>query len=452
MGSAHSGTSWLVDPDMSPTETFPSEPIEAVAARVRAGVLDPVLLVQQALGRAEQAADLNAVVHLDAEAAIAAARLVARDPHGALAGIPILVKEIIEVAGLPYRCGSTVFEDRIGQRDAEVVRRAAVEGAIVLGLTHSHEFAYGCTGTSNRVGPCRNPSDRSRIAGGSSAGSAAAVAAGIVSLALGTDTSGSVRLPAALCGVVGVKPTRGTLPLDGIFPLAASLDHVGVFTRSVTDAHYAVRVLAGVDASVPAEDVSALPTIAVVANLEAMECALEVRCAYDAVLAAVFTAGAPRLDVDLPGWSPMVNAVIDIQGPEAAAVHAELLAVRADNYQPDVRQKLRAAMEVPGWRYVKARAQAIAARADITRCLTGCDALVMPTVPIVAPGLDADEVQVRDLLLRNTRPASLTGHPAISIPIPAQGGMPVGLQVIAADNRRAFMVARWIEQLLRAGS
>jgi len=148
----------------------------------------------------------------------------------------------------------------------------------------------------------------------------------------------------------------------------------------------------------------------------------------------------------------MVNAVIDIQGPEAAAVHAELLAVRADNYQPDVRQKLRAAMEVPGWRYVKARAQAIAARADITRCLTGCDALVMPTVPIVAPGLDADEVQVRDLLLRNTRPASLTGHPAISIPIPAQGGMPVGLQVIAADNRRAFMVARWIEQLLRAGS
>jgi len=431
---------------------FPSEPIETVAARVRAGELDPVLLVQEALNRAEKAADLNAVVHLDAAAAIDSARLVARDRRGALAGIPILVKEIIEVAGLPFRCGSTVFEDRIGQRDAEVVRRAGAEGAIVIGLAHSHEFAYGCTGTSNRAGPCRNPADLSRMAGGSSAGSAAAVAAGVVSLALGTDTSGSVRLPAALCGVVGAKPARGTLPLDGVFPLAASLDHVGVLTRSATDAEYAVRILSGADATVPEEPVSGFPTVGVVANLEALDCAPEVRVAFEAALAAVFAAGAPMFDVELPDWATMVAAVSDIQGPEAAAVHAELLAAQADDYQADVRNKLWAAMEVPGWRYVWARAQAGAVRRDVTRALSSCDAVVMPTVPIVAPGLDEDEIQVRDLLLRNTRPPSLTGLAAISIPIPSGGGLPVGLQVVAIDNRRAFRVARWIEQVVAARS
>lgn len=435
---------------MPPAESL--ESLESVATRVRRGELDPVGLVEEALTRAENAADLNAVVHMNAEAAIDAARLVARDRRGALAGIPILVKEVIEVADLPFRCGSIVFEDRVGQRDAEVVRRAGAEGAIVIGLAHSHEFAYGCTGTSNRVGPCRNPADLSRIAGGSSAGSAAAVAAKVVTLALGTDTSGSVRLPAALCGVVGAKPARGTLPLDGVFPLAAKLDHVGVLTRSVTDASYAVRVLAGMDASVPEDSVTRFPMVGVVANPEALECAPEVRRAYDAVLAAVFAAGAPIVEVELPDWATMAAAVVDTQGPEAAAVHADLLAARADDYQPDVRNKLWAAMEIPGWRYVWARSHAAVVRAEVTRCLTSCDAIVMPTVPIVAPSLEEDEVQVRDLLLRNTRTASLTGHAAISIPLPSNGGLPVGLQVVAADDRRAFRVARWIEQVVEAAT
>lgn len=428
------------------------ESIESTAARVRAGELDPVELVERALARAEQEAGLNAVVHLDAEAAIDSARLVGRDRRGALAGIPILVKEIIEVAGLPFRCGSKVFEDRVGQRDAEIVRRAGAAGAIVIGLSHSHEFAYGCTGTSNRAGPCRNPADPSRIAGGSSAGSAAAVAAGIVTLALGTDTSGSIRLPAALCGVVGVKPARGTLPLDGVFPLSTSLDHVGLFTRSVGDADYAVRVLSGANLTVAPEPHGGFPTVGVVSNPEALECAPEVWQAYDAVLGAVFTAGAPMFDVAMPDWLSMIDAVVDTQGPEAAAVHAELFAVQADDYQPDVRSKLWAAMEVPGWRYLWARDQAVTIRAEINNSLTSCDALLLPTAPIVAPDLDEDEVQVRDLLLRNTRPASLTGHPAISIPLRTKGGLPVGLQVIAADDRSAFRVARWIEQVLESAT
>ncbi|MBA3339755.1 MAG: amidase [Geodermatophilaceae bacterium] len=429
----------------------PAESIQSVAARVRAGELDPVLLVEQALAEAENAVELNAVVHLDADAAIDAARLVARDRRGALAGIPILVKEIIEVAGLPFRCGSTIFADRIGERDAEVVRRAGAEGAIVIGLAHSHEFAYGCTGTSNRVGPCRNPADLSRIAGGSSGGSAAAVAAGIVALSLGTDTSGSVRLPAALCGVVGAKPSRGTLPLDGVFPLAGSLDHVGVFTRSVADADYAVGVLSGVDPPNGGGLVSGFPKVGVVANPEARDCAPEVQRAFDEVLAAVFMAGAPMVDVELPDWSSMISAVIDTQGPEAAAVHSDLFGARADDYSADVRDKLRAAAKIPGWRYVRARSDAIVAQQEVARCLASCDAVLMPTTPIVAPDLTENEISVRDLLLCNTRFASLTGHAAISIPMPSDAGLPVGLQVVAANNHRAFMVARWIEHILAGG-
>lgn len=429
-----------------------AESIESVAARVRAGELDPVALVEQALTRAERAAGLNAVVYLDAEAALDSARLVARDRRGALAGIPILVKEVIEVAGLPFRCGSTLFADRIGQRDAEVVRRAGAEGAIVIGLAHSHEFAYGCTGTSNRAGPCHNPADPSRIAGGSSSGSAAAVAAGVVSLALGTDTSGSIRLPAALCGVVGVKPARGTLPLDGVFPLSTSLDQVGVITRSVADADYAVGVLAGLGTRADAQGSSPFPTVGVVANAEALDCAPDVWQAFDAALSAVFRAGAPMFDVQLPDWGAMIDAVTDTQGPEAAAAHAELFATQASLYQPDVRDKLWAAMQIPGWRYIWSRAHAVIARDEASASLASCDAVVLPTVPIVAPGLHEDEIQTRDLLLRNTRPASLTGHAAISIPLPTGGGLPVGLQVIAADNRRAFQVARWIEQVLAAGA
>ena len=428
---------------------LPVESLQSLARRVRAGEVDPVLIVEEALARAEKAADLNAVVHLDAEAAIDAARMVARDRRGALAGIPILVKEVIEVAGLPFRCGSNVFADRVGQRDAEVVRRAGAEGAIVIGLAHSHEFAYGCTGTSNRAGPCRNPADLRRMAGGSSAGSAAAVAAGVVALALGTDTSGSVRLPAALCGVVGVKPTQGTLPLDGVFPLSESLDHVGLFTRSVADADYALRVLAGLDASLPV-GTSGFPTLGVVANPEAMDCSAEVGQAFDELIAAVFTAGAPMVDVELPDWGSMVAAVVDTQGPEAAAVHADLFAASPDAYQPDVRDKLRAAAEIPGWRYVRARADAAAMTVEVTRSLRLCDAVLMPTVPVVAPGLDENELHLRDVLLRNTRPASLTGHAAISVPIPTHGGLPIGVQVVAVDNRRAFMVARWIEEVLAA--
>jgi Asp-tRNA(Asn)/Glu-tRNA(Gln) amidotransferase A subunit family amidase len=405
------------------------EPIGTLAARVRAGELDPAELAERAIARARSAADLNAVVHLDENAARHA------PTDGPLAGIPVLVKEIIAVQGWPFTCGSAVFAGRIADRDAEIVRRLRAAGAVLIGLTHSHEFAYGCTGTSNVNGPCRNPHDPTRITGGSSSGSAAAVAAGIVPLALGTDTAGSVRIPAALCGAVGALPARGTLPADGVFPLSRTLDRVGVLAASVADAHYAVNALSG-HAIIPAE-----PSRLGVLSTDAPEA---FRSTLDALTGVTFT------EVDWPQWTDLAQAAFDIQGPEAAAIHADRT---RDGYQPDVVERLRVAAEVPGWRYVKAREQSARLATELGALLSTMDALIMPTSPITAPPIDADEVDgqsVRDLLLQNNRPLNATPYPALSVPIPT-AGLPLGIQVIAADNHKAFGVAQWLERTLSRG-
>jgi aspartyl-tRNA(Asn)/glutamyl-tRNA(Gln) amidotransferase subunit A len=423
--------------------------IQSIAARVRAGELDPVELTEQALASAVAAAGLNAVVHLDPTGARRTARAVRTGP---LAGVPLLVKEIIAVAGLPYRCGSAVFAGRTASEDAEVVRRARAAGAVVIGLSHSHEFAYGCTGTSNAAGPCRNPHDPARMTGGSSSGSAAAVGAGVVPLALGTDTAGSVRIPAALCGVVGALPERGTLPADGVFPLSVSLDRVGVLTTSVTDARYAVAVLSG--AALPAEPVAA-PRLGAVGDPALLDCAADVAQAYAGALEKFVAAGATLVEVRPPGWAELTAVAFDLQGPEAAAAHSALGARSAD-YQPDVRERLRVAAGVPGWSYVRARDRMAELSGALGHLLSTVDAMVLPTVPITAPPLDAVYAEtaagaqpVRDLLLRNNRALNVTGYPALSLPIPAPG-LPVGLQVIATGNRKAFDVAEWLERAVRS--
>ncbi|MGC4936875.1 amidase [Kribbella sp. DT2] len=414
--------------------------LEEIAAQVRSGQLDPAQLVEQAVARARETAALNAVVHLDEEGAKAAAAW--HDRQGPLAGVPVLVKEIVEVEGLPFRCGSAAM-DEVGRHDAEIVRRVRAAGAIVIGLSHSHEFAYGCTGTSNRAGPCRNPHDPERMTGGSSSGAGAAVAAGIVPLAIGTDTAGSVRIPAALCGVVGFKPAYGTLPADGVFPLAQSLDHLGVLTATVADAAYALAALTN---SLPTAPSVTPPRLGVVTN---REYDAEVAEAWAAGLARLQTAGAMTEPVDLPDG--ITRTAIDLQGPEAVANHAGR---DTDAYQPDVRLRLKEAAEIPAWRYVQARRDAETIRAQVKTLLDRYDAVVLPTVPLVAPLISAvadlqDSTAVRVQLMRNTRLGNLTGFPAISVPLPVRG-LPVGLQVVARDNETAAATAGWIAGRLAA--
>lgn len=390
-------------------------------------------LVEDALARAADAADLNAVVHLDVRGAREAAA--AHDRTGALAGVPVLVKEIVEVAGLPYRCGSASM-DAVGRQDADVVRRLRAAGAIVIGLSHTHEFAYGCTGTSNRVGPCRNPHDPSRMTGGSSSGSAAAVAAGVVPLAIGTDTAGSVRTPAALCGVVGFKPSYGTLPTDRVFPLSQSLDHVGVLTRTAADAAYAMNVLGGVG-----ELPQRRPRLGVATNPEYLQVTPEVRTAWSAALDLL-----DPVEVELPDWSASFSTAANLQGPEAVANHHGR---SQDRYQPDVRQRLLEASRVQPADYERAKEEAVRITAAVDAVLQQVDAVLTPTVLTTAPPITAADttdggLEVRGQLLNNTRLANLTRHAAVSLPIPADG-LPVGLQIIAASNEQAAAVACWIE-------
>lgn len=405
--------------------------LEEIASGVRDGALDPVQLVEDALQRAADAADLNAIVHLDVDGARKVAA--AHDRTGALAGVPVLVKEIIEVEGLPYRCGSGSM-DEVGQQDAEVVRRLRAAGAIVIGLSHTHEFAYGCFGTSNRVGPCRNPHDPSRMTGGSSSGSAAAVAAGVVPLALGTDTAGSVRIPAALCGVVGFKPSYDTLPTDRVFPLSKSLDHVGVLTRTAADAAYVLNVLAGVAVRPPRK-----PRLGVVTNPEYLQLTPAVSSAWSAAL-KTFEA----VEVQLPDWSTSYSTAANIQGPEAVASHRGR---SQDLYQPDVRLRLLEASQVQPADHERAKGDAARITAELDAVLAGVDAVLTPTVLTTAPLITAAAdggLDVRRQLMNNTRLVNLTRHAAVSLPIPADG-LPVGLQVIAASNEQAAAVACWIE-------
>lgn len=403
--------------------------LERTAAAVRAGELDPVALVEQALQRAADAEKLNAIVHLDVEGALRAAKQATRGP---LAGIPVLVKEIIEVEGLPFRCGSASMHG-VAVKDADVVRRLRAAGAVVIGLSHSHEFAYGCTGTSNRVGPCLNPHDLARMTGGSSSGAGAAVAAGVVPLAIGTDTAGSVRMPAALCGVVGYKPARDTLSADGVFPLAQSLDTVGLLTATVADAVYAMEALSGQ----PATSELGTPRLGVATNPEYRDHSPEVAEVWSRALAKLET-----VEVELPDWNETQQAGVDLQGPEAVANH---IGRSTDAYQPDVRQRLLEAAETPAWRYVQARAAAADLTKQLSDLLQQVDAVLLPTIPVVAPLLDATDA--RPSLMRHVRLPNITGHPAISIPLKTTG-LPVGLQLIARDNQKAGAVAAWIESQL----
>lgn len=407
--------------------------LREIAAGVRNGSLDPAQLVEDALTRAAEVAELNAVVHLDVAGARRAAA--AHDRTGALAGVPVLVKEIIEVEGLPYRCGS-VSMDGTGQQDADVVRRLRAAGAIVIGLSHTHEFAYGCTGTSNRVGPCRNPHDPTRMTGGSSSGSAAAVAAGVVPLAIGTDTAGSVRIPAALCGVVGFKPSYNTLPTNHVFPLSQSLDHVGVLTRTAADAAYALGALAGL--TVPG---ATTPRLGVVTNPEYLQLSREVHIAWTAALKTFDTVG-----VQLPDWEHSFSTAANLQGPEAMANHGGR---SRELYQPDVQQRLREAAQVQSADYERAKGQEAAITAELDALFQRVDAVLTPTVLTTAPLITAADtadggLEVRKQLLNNTRLANLTRHAAVSLPLPADG-LPVGLQIIASSNEKAAAVACWIE-------
>ncbi|MFI2263274.1 amidase [Streptomyces tubercidicus] len=431
----------MANRELSPVELAASvlERIEAVEGRLGAYVAVAGVAAQESAARAERE--------------IAAGRY-----RGPLHGIPFGLKDLIDVAGLPTTAGSRVREGHIAQADSAVARRLSDAGAVLLGKTHTHEFAYGLTTPQTR-----NAWDQSRIAGGSSGGSAVAVAAGAATFALGTDTGGSIRVPAALNGVVGLKPTYGLISRQGVTSLSWSLDHVGPLTRTVRDAALVLPALAGQDSEAPAGGGTArrpgypLPQEG---DLRGLRIGVPANYYFDRVSPAVETAvrraltqmsdlGAELVEIEIP-MARYVQAIQwGLMVPEATAYHERALRSVPELYAPDVRVLLEAGELMSAGDYLRAQRARTLMRQAWGRVLDQVDVIAAPTVPMTAAEAGQDTVEwpdgttesVSDAYVRLSAPANITGIPALTLPVGRDhAGLPIGMQLMGPPRGEVLVL------------
>jgi aspartyl-tRNA(Asn)/glutamyl-tRNA(Gln) amidotransferase subunit A len=370
--------------------------------------------------------------------------------RGALHGVPVGIKDLFDVAGVPNTMGSKILRDNIPETDATVVARLKEAGAIVLGKHNLHEFAFGITSENPHFGVVRNPWNIERVPGGSSGGTAAAVAAGLCAGGLGSDTGASIRAPASFCGIVGLKPTYGRVSRAGALPLAWSLDHAGPLARSVADCALLLQAIAGSDARDPATSTEAVPDF-----LAALEQGLagirlgipreyffevvepDVERLVDEAVATLEQLGAQVHEVSLPHVMHAQVAGNVIMSTEAAAWHADWLRERPQDYGADVLQRIRAGLLVHATEYLHSQQMRTLIQGDFASAFSQVDVVLSPTVPLVAPPIGRTleaggplNVPPRAIANRATVPCNLTGMPAISVPCGFSSGLPVGLQIM----------------------
>jgi aspartyl-tRNA(Asn)/glutamyl-tRNA(Gln) amidotransferase subunit A len=374
---------------------------------------------------------------------------------GRLAGIPVAVKDLFQTAEVRTTAGSLFFKDNVPSSDAVVVAKIRDAGGIIIGKTNTHEIALGVTTVNPHFGTCRNPWDEERIPGGSSGGSAVAVAAGMALAAVGTDTGGSIRIPASLCGVVGLKPTFGRVSLRGVFPLSWNLDHAGPLTRTVKDAAVMTQVMAGHDvqdpysSDAPVDDFSAQIEDGVrswrigqgvgdfVDHAEA-----EVLEAVQGAAAVFRSLGAYVQPVDVSFLREAAVANGLMTQADGAAYHRQRLAEHPDWFGEDVRTRLEAGRDLASADYVMARRTQSETKHLLSRFFKDYDVLLLPATPVTAPSiLGGDAVDQARQLTRFTAPFNLAGVPAISVPCGfSHQGLPIGLQMIAAACSEASLL------------
>ncbi|HEY7790498.1 MAG TPA: amidase [Vicinamibacterales bacterium] len=444
-------------------------PLTDLASALRVRRITSEALTQACLARIDaDSTRLNTFILVLRDEALETARQADRDlaagrDRGALHGIPISLKDLLDLRGTPTTAASRVREGHVAQTDAPVVVRLREAGAVFVGKTNLHEFAFGTTSEDSAFGPVRNPLAPDRSAGGSSGGSAAGIAAGMAVASIGTDTGGSIRIPAAVCGTVGLKPAFDDLPIDGIVPLNRSCDHVGPLARTVEDAWLVYRAMRG-DVVAAGERLVPIPPIRGlrVGVLRPYFTDLlddEVRARFDEGLAALGAAGAVVRDRAIPHAADIAPIYLHTGLPEAAAYHGDTLDRMPERYSPNVRIRLELGRYMLAEDYVRAQDGRRVLRQEVDAALAECEVLALPTVAIPAPLIGASAVRVgsrqesiRNIMLRLTQLFNLTGHPAISLPCGAtRAGLPCGLQLVSAarDTERLLRVAAAVERVLR---
>jgi len=441
----------------------------AIAGAVRSGALSAEAVAEAALARiAERNAALNAFTTVTAERArrdaqrIDATLALGKDP-GPLAGVPFAVKDLFDIAGVVTRAGSKIdAEGAPAAADATLVRRLAEAGAVLVGALNMDEYAYGFTTENSHYGPSHNPHDLARIAGGSSGGAAASVAGGLVPLALGSDTNGSIRVPASLCGTFGLKPTYGRLGRGGARLFASSLDHVGPFARSAADLAAAYDALQGPDprdpacAGMPAEASQPLLgrgadglRIAVAGGYFAGS-----GVAAEAVAIAARALGADQ-QVEVPEAARARAAAFVITAAEGANLHLADLKKRPGDFDPNTRDRFLAGALVPAAWVVQAQRFRRWYRERVMALFEAVDVLLAPATPCPAPLIGQETIEtagiavpMRPYLGVYTQPLSFIGLPVVAVPLRPGGSLPIGVQIVAAPWREAdaLRVAAALEQ------
>ena len=440
---------------------LPQLELAEVSQAVQKKEASPVELTRACLERIDRLnPELNAFITVTADSALdearkAEAEIARGEWKGPLHGIPLALKDLAETAGVRTTAASAVFKNYVPSADAEVVRRLRAAGAVLLGKLNLHEFAYGGSGIIGHFGPARNPWNAAHITGGSSSGSAAAVAAGLCYGAIGTDTAGSIRLPAACCGITGIKPSYGLVSTRGIIPLSWSLDHVGPMARTAADAAIMLQAIAYYDP----QDIycQCFPPVFYPSAIEEKTSALrlglarefwsevdeEVCRAVDAAVSILkqLTAEAREISLSTEADRTVVRC-------EPYAYHQQHMPAHESDYHPDTLKRIRSGSDVTAPQYLQAYRDLLRQRREILHLFEQIDLIIAPTAPQLSPSfaeLEAAPDQLRNrelLLLRNTRPFNMLGLPAISVCCGfSKSGLPIGLQIAGAPGGDGVVLA-----------
>src|SRR5438876_1783435 len=436
---------------------------------IRSSKVPPVEVTQNILERiAKLQPALNAYITVTRDVAMNSAQeaeseIQQKKWRGPLHGVPVAVKDLFDTAGIKTTAGSAVFKDRVPGQDAEVIRKLKAAGAVLVGKTNMHEFAFGGTSLVTYFGGVHNPWELGHIAGGSSGGSAAAVAGGLCFGALGSDTAGSIRQPAAYCGIVGLKPTYGLVSTRGVIPLSWSLDHVGPMTRTVPDAALMLQALAGYDQEEITSRQFVVPNYTTALRGKTPQVRLgisrefffesldsEIETAVNEALGVLRKLAASTKEIALP-----VNSITDrtVIAAEAYAYHTDFVAKKPEQYQPPTLAQIRGGADIRTVDYIMAHRELSGLRRGIGQTFETVDAIVTPTTPIAPPTIAAFDSAYRDpavpnsisdirrLTLRNTSPFNKYGLPSISVPCGfTRNGLPIGLQISGPNGGEAAIL------------